>query len=197
MSAARRLGGLLFFVVRFLVLAVVLVIGWWAVVPYYGWVIAQISGSIAHFALGMKIFAVGYILEPDTVLNTGTRIFFQVPAPDKPYAQLEMPVALLVTNLAPYVALVLASAGITLRRRVIVLLYGGAIIVSGHILFITILLRFQDALKQHSEIATSTIQLFLVMPVILWVWFVYSEKIGAYLEEADQSNAAAGGQKDQ
>lgn len=197
MSAARRLGNLLFFVVRFLVLAVVLVVCWWAMVPYYGWLIAQISGSIAHYVLGMKIFAVGYILEPETVLNTGTRIFFQVPAPDKPYAQLEMPVALLVTNLAPYVALVLASAGLALRRRLLVLLYGCSIIIGGHILFITILLRFQDALKQHSEIATSTIQLFLVMPVILWVWFVYSEQIGAYLEEAEQAKAAPGGKKDQ
>lgn len=197
MSAARRLGSLLFFVVRFLVLAVVLVICWWAMVPYYGWLLAQISGSIAHFVLGMNILAVGTILEPETVLNTGTWIFFRLPAADRPYQELKMPVALLVTNLAPYIALVLASAGLALRRRLLVLLYGCSIIIGGHILFITILLRFQDALKQHSEIATSTIQLFLVMPVILWVWFVYSEQIGAYLEEAEQAKAAPGGKKDQ
>jgi hypothetical protein len=190
MDGIKRVGGLLLFMVRFFLLVVPLVVGWWALVPYYGMLLAQLAGGLAHYVLGMTLLGVGVRLEPETVLNTGTNILFQVPATDKPFHQFEMPVALLVTNLAPYLALVLATWGIPLWQRLKVLLIGSSIIIAGHVLFVTILLRFQDALKQYSEIATSTIQLFLVMPVLLWVWLVYSEKISAYLEEAEEQRAA-------
>ncbi|HDP35853.1 MAG TPA: hypothetical protein ENN29_12185 [Candidatus Hydrogenedentes bacterium] len=88
-----------------------------------------------------------------------------------------MPIALLVTNLPPYVALVLATAGLAWKKRARILVYGCAILIFFHVLFIILALRFQDAMLQVSEIPTAVTQFFLTLPFMLWIVFAYWERI--------------------
>lgn len=183
MNGERRLLGLFLFMLRFFALAPVLVCLWWSVLPIYGHVLVQVSGLLARFAFGVPV--TGVSVQPEGLLNTGTLIMFQLTDTAQHVLERKMPVALLVTNLVPYLALVLATAGLALRKRLAVLLYGSLIIVAGHILFITLLLRYQDELRQVAEVSTATIQFFLVLPFLLWIWFVYSERIAGYLSEEE------------
>ena len=190
MNKDRKLLGLFLFLLRFIVLAPVLVCLWWSVLPVYGHVLVQASGALAKFALGTPVTGVG--VEPEGVLNTGTMILFQVTDSELHVIERRLPVALMVTNLVPYLALVLATAGLTMRKRLRVLAAGGGIIIAGHILFTALLLRFQDSLHRVEEVSTATMQFFLVLPFLLWIWFVYSERISAYIsEESDAADKAA------
>ena len=196
MNGERKMLGLFLFMLRFIVLAVVLVCAWWSVLPLYGQVLVQAAGGAARFGFGVPV--TGVAVHAEGLLNTGTVILFQLTDSEQHVIERKMPVALMVTNLVPYLALVLATAGLALRRRLLVLLYGALIIVAGHILFITMLLSFQDSLKQVAEISTATIQFFLVLPFLLWIWFVYSERIAGYLSEegAERDRNVSGAPKD-
>lgn len=187
MKKERRLLGLFLFLLRFIVLAPLLVCLWWSVLPIYAQVLVQVSGILARFVFSVPVTGVG--VQPEGLLNTGTVILFQLTDSSQHILERRMPVALLVTNLVPYLALVLATAGLSMRKRLAVLAYGASIIVTGHILFITLLLRFQDSLKQVEEVSTATIQFFLVLPFLLWIWFVYSERIAGYLAEEEENGA--------
>lgn len=181
MNGGGRITGLIFFLARFLVLAGLLVAAWWSLLPYYGQLLTQVTGITARLALGVPI--TGVAVEAKGLLNTETLILFQLTEHDTHVVERKMPIALLVTNLVPYLALVLATSGLGLARRLRVLALGTGIIVAGHCLFITLLLAFQEQLKAYSEVPTATIQFFLALPFLLWIWFVYSDRIGAYLAE--------------
>jgi hypothetical protein len=189
MGRGNRILDLLYFLARFLVLAPIIVAIWWSLIPYYGYLIVQVAGSVDRFVFGMPITAVA--VRPEGILNTGTNIVFQITPPGGEMFERSCPLALLVTNLVPYVALVLATLGLALRQRLKVLLAGGGIIIAGHLLYVILFVRFKEVLMQNSELVTSTLQFFIVLPFLLWIWFVYSERIAAYLAESDADEAAA------
>jgi exosortase/archaeosortase family protein len=166
------------FCVNFAVwIVVVMVAWWWLLLPYYGYVILQASGGILRFVLREPILA-GHIVASG-LLNTETQVVFVLPAGH----ERAMPIALLVTNLAPYWALVLATSGLGLWRRFRILAYGSGILFAGHILFIVLIFRFQESWQRDSELPTAIIQFFLTLPFLLWVIFAYWDHIANYLRE--------------
>jgi hypothetical protein len=188
MSRKRSRRGILMFCLLFLILVLVLVPLWWLCVPWYGVVLATVCQPILHGPLGMPIADSG--VTPHGFLNTETQIFFVHDGRNR-----GMGLALAVTNVPPYWALVLATAGLGFWRRLRVLLYGTGILFACHVLLILVLLRYGDWLQEYSEIPTAVIQFFLTLPFLLWVVFAYWDKLMAMTtpeetEESGGENAA-------
>lgn len=189
MSSAEksRVPGLIFFMLRFLVLALGLVALWWWMMPWYGMVLGQAGGGIARFGLGTPITGVAVL--PEGFLNTETKLRFYVAVSEEHTAEPTLFMAQLVTNVVPYVALVLATAGLALAHRLRVLLLGTSILVAGHILFVALFLAFQEVLRGYAEVVTASLQFFLILPFLLWVWLVYSDRIASFLAEEDDDES--------
>ena len=163
--------GLLWFCVKFLVFVSVLVMLWWRfMLPGYTWLLGQATGQVLNHAMGMAIEAVGRDVKG--VFNTGTDLVFVVGGHTR-----AVPIALLATNMPPYWALVLATAGLAFWKRLRILLYGTAILCASHAVFIITIMRFQAQLMKASEIPTAVVQFFLTLPFLLWVAFAYWDKI--------------------
>ncbi len=170
MSTKTGRGSVAFFCAKFLVFVIVLVVLWWLFLPWYGQALIQATGMPLRYIMGMNVEAGN--IEADGVLNTNTVLTLVVDGRGR-----SMPIALLVTNLPPYIALVLATAGIGWKRRVRILVYGCCILCFFHAAFIIVALRFQDAMLQASEIPTAVIQFFLTLPFLLWIVFAYWDRI--------------------
>lgn len=166
------------FCVKFVVFVVVLVVlWWWLVLPFYGKLLLQVTGMPLKYLLKMNIES--GVLIVDGVLNTKTIMAFVVDGHRR-----GMPIALLVTNLPPYVALVLATAGITLKRRILILLYGCGILCFFHASFIILALRLSNVMTPGSEIPTAVVQFFLTLPFMLWIVFAYWGKLTAFFSDS-------------
>lgn len=157
------------FCVKFLVVVIPLVCLWWSLIPLYGWLLVQISGVILKYVMGVPIVAGG--IRSSGFLNTASTIYFAIQGYE---FEKVSPIALLVTNLPPFVSLMIITK-INWRSKLIRSLIGSGIIALGHILFIVLVLRYQDALKKYSELPTAVIQFYLTMPFMLWIAMVFRE----------------------
>jgi exosortase/archaeosortase family protein len=165
------LAGVLLFCLRFILFAVCFQALWWYAIPWYGWFLVQVSGIILVL-LGIPIEA-GYIESlGELPLNTDASLVFHIGGLKR-----ALPIALLVTNLPPYIALVLATGGHAFWKRLRILLYGCGILVSGHIFYIVILVKYQARLQEAQEIFYAIILFYLTLPFLLWIVFAYREKI--------------------
>lgn len=172
MSAGKGRGSVVLFCLKFVVIVTVLVVLWWLLLPWYGKALLQITGMPLKYLLGMPIESGS--IKVDGVLNTNTILTFVVDGHNR-----TMPIALLVTNLPPYIALVLATAGISLKRRLLILLYGTSILCFFHAAFIIIALRFFATMQLGSEVPTAVAQFFLTLPFMLWIIFAYWDRLMA------------------
>jgi hypothetical protein len=170
MSKKKKSWGLPLFCGKFLVFVIVLVVLWWLLLPYYGQVLLQVTGVPLRYLFNMPILA-GRI-ETAGVLNTNTVLVFTLQERER-----SMPIALLATNVPPYIALVLATAGLTWKRRARILVYGCGILCLFHAVFIIVAMRFQDTLMRVSEIPTAVAQFFLTLPFMLWIVFAYWDRL--------------------
>lgn len=166
------IGRVAFFSVKFLVFVGVLVVAWWWFLPYYCYGLVQVSGAILKYAMGVPILA-GWI-EAGGMLNTDSWLVFVVEGFTH---EQKTPIALLITNLPPYLALVLATPGLRWARRLRILLYGSAVIMAGHVLFLVVVLRYQEALKEIDQLPIAVIQFYLTLPFLLWIVFAYWQRI--------------------
>ncbi|NJL71550.1 MAG: hypothetical protein HC888_07990 [Candidatus Competibacteraceae bacterium] len=174
-----RKRSILLFAAKFLCFVAVLVVLWWTVLPYYGFVLAQSTGATLRWVMQMPIEYAR--VEPHGFLNTESHLVFGLNEGSVMHTR-SMPIAVLVTNVPPYWALVLATAGLALRRRVKVLFLGTGILVAGHFLFIVVASRF-GPLMQGSEVITAVAQFNLTLPFLLWIVFAYRFRLAAYLGE--------------
>jgi hypothetical protein len=186
METLTRRRSVMLFCLRFLVLVVVLVVLWWLFLPVYGLLLVQSSGAILKLLFSAPI-DYGQI-RPEGILNTKSLLVFGIGGRES-----SLPIALLVTNVPPYLALVLATLGLTWRRRLLILFYGVAILVIGHIVFLVYALEFQlsaraaGAASAHmAEIPIALGQFFLTLPFLLWIVFAYWERLAGYFGEEEE-----------
>lgn len=164
-------GRILWFGGKFCLFLAVLAPLWWLLIPAYGWLLVQGCGSVLKFGLGMPIQA-GHI-DARGILNTGSLLVFNLPE-----REASMKIALLVTNLPPFIGLVLATTGLALRRRLKVLAVGTGVLVGTHVLFIVVMLRFGAQLQAVAEIPTAVSQFLLTLPFLLWIVLAYWRRVG-------------------
>ncbi|MCA1901210.1 MAG: hypothetical protein LDL53_03155 [Candidatus Hydrogenedens sp.] len=158
------------FCLKFILVVVPLVCIWWAMIPIYGWLLVQISGAILKFVMGVPIVAGG--IRPSGFLNTASLIYFVIQGYE---FEKSSPIALLITNLPPFISLILITR-VGWVSRLKKALLGSIIIIMGHILFIVIVLRYQEVLKAYSELPMAVIQFYLTMPFMLWIAMVFKER---------------------
>lgn len=176
MAANGRIRKILLFCVRFLVFVIVLTMLWWWLLPYYGYVLMQVSGGILKYLVGVPILAGRIVVPENSLLNTGTMMVFTLPQGEP-----GLPIAKLVTNMGPFLALVLATPAMRLARRLAVLALGAGILIAGHVIFIVTVLPLQDRLKAASEIPIAIIEFYLTLPFLLWIVLAYWDRIVNYL----------------
>lgn len=173
-APGARIRRVAIFGVRFAISIVVCAVLWWWFLPVYGRALLAISMWILRWSTSLLID--GGRIEPHGLLNTETRLIFEMAGREP-----ALPIALLVTNIPPYIALVLATAGLRFWRRLRILAYGCGILMAGHVTFIVVVLRYQSELQRASEIPIAIIQFFLTLPVLLWIVFAYWDQMMRYL----------------
>lgn len=154
------------FGLKFLIFLLVLAPLWWMLIPSYGWLLVQGCGSLLKFGMGMPILA-GRI-ETQGILNTGSLLVFDLEG-----RSAGMQIGLLVTNLPPFIALVLATPGLIWKRRALVLVGGSAMLILFHGMFIVVMLRFGAQFQAAQEIPTAVSQFILTLPFLLWIVLAY------------------------
>ncbi len=160
----------LFFGLRFLALALLFVPVWWLMAPYYGWLLVQSCGLLLRDVWSMPLTA-GHI-EPQGILHTESVLVFYLGE-----QATRMQFVKLITNLPPFVALMLATPGLGARHRLIATLLGAALLCVGHVLFIVLALAFAPTLQRHTEIPTALAQFFLTLPFLLWIVLAYAHTL--------------------
>lgn len=169
----------LIFALRFTAAILVIAPLWWLAMPAYGWALLQLCGAFLKWILGVSIEA-GRV-EPSGVLNTGTALVYQIGGVESRLA-----LARLVTNLAPFLALIIATPGRPLRWRTTAALGGGGLLVVLHGAYIILALRLRDTIAIHPEAATALSQFMLTLPFLLWAAAAAPWRFGA----KDDSNHA-------
>jgi len=167
----KNVAGVFFFCLKFIFFVIPLVaIWWWFGVPWYGEFLKQVTGGILKFGFGMDIISGDIILAG--MMNTDSVLRFVIGTHEP-----TMNITKLISNLPPYVALVLATPALAFWRRLRVIAYGVSILSLCHILFIVFALRFQEYQVHHSEIPMALAQFFITLPFLLWVVFAYWDRI--------------------
>ena len=158
----------------FLELTVILSVTWWLCMPYYGYALAQVSAGVLMNVLHVPVEAAR--IEPSGILNTDSLLVIVLTTNPNP---LRFPIALLITNMAPYLALVLATPGLRLIRRIFILVLGAGLLMGGHIAFVVLALYFREAIAAAPNIPTAVAQFYLTLPFLLWIILAYWGKISA------------------
>lgn len=159
---------------KFMLLVPFVTAAWWMLVPYYGHVLLQAAGSILRFILQVPIQSGN--VSSEGILNTESMLTYTMQ--NQP---IRMNLALLSTNLAPYIALILATKQILLKKRVKILALGSAIIVATHILctivfFYLIYNHIEDAAYLEAgspPLYVTLTQFLLTLPFLLWIVLAY------------------------
>jgi hypothetical protein len=191
MSRLSSAGNYIFFVLKFLVLVSVLVVLWWWILPYYGYCIIWVTARVLRYGLGYPVQG-GYIA-PEGLLNTMSTLHYVIggSAPGLKLADV-------VTNLPPYVALVLATSGIRIWKRVRILGYGCAILIATHMLFFIVRFTQNQMVQKNTElmnssafteIPTAFLHFSLTLPFLLWIVFAYWDKLALYFNDAEDEGS--------
>lgn len=93
-------------------------------------------------------------------------------------------------NVAPFLALVLATGGISWLRRLLTLLGGTAILVLGHVVYLCYLAwLFHKMVSQPGSMPPPDVlpqvasQFFVILPFLLWVVLAYWDRLAGYFAE--------------
>ncbi len=173
-----RIGRLAYLCAKFLLFAVVLAVAWWSFLPVYSWALMEVVGIILRTFAHVPIEA-GEIRKAG-ILNTESLLAYRIAG-----TWLAIPVALLITNIPPYTALVMATAGLSWRRRLANLGYGCTLLVFGHVVFLlwAVLIRWwqvqagQGVSGEPPQIYAAVLQFYLTLPFLLWIVFPYWDKL--------------------
>lgn len=154
---------------KFCAAMVVLAPLWWLCLPGYGWLLVQGCGALLKNFAGMPVTAAH--VQVQGILNTESQLVFYIGDRER-----LMKFALLVTNLPPFIALVMATSTLSFRRKITITLAGTALLVAVHAIYIMIALRFGALLAANGEISTAMSQFFLTLPFLLWIVMAYWNK---------------------
>jgi hypothetical protein len=176
--------------VRFFVIAVPCLLVWWRfLLPHYLWLVGQFAGKILNEIKTPLIESLSVDINPDSVLNTDTMLLFHLEGG----AEFGINYAPMVNSLPPFIVLVLATGGLSLFRRVAILLVGSVILFLGQGFFLVGQYYFFDQIASKNEIPMAFGQFGLTAPFILWVLLAYWDRIGSILGDDGGEEGGARG----
>ena len=181
MSEHSRAVTIGFFIIRFAAFAAICLSVWWSFLfPYYAGAVGQVCARTL-IILGEPIVAVSVNVDETGVLKEITNIVFHMPE----NATRELAdVGRLMHSLPPFIILVLATAGLGLRRRLKIMAIGTAIFVVGHVSWIVIGYKIgamTETLKAYG-------QFWLTVPLLLWIALAYRDKVMAFFDDAEEAS---------
>lgn len=165
-----QLRELLFLVLRFVLIVPFCLYVFWQIMPYYAWALGWVAASFLHFILGVPIE--GVQVESGGIFNTETTLAFVMGGKASPSS-----IGRLVDNIAPYIALVLATGGITWKRRGVILAIGLGVLCACHFAFLVLAFYFRKEIYQVSEVANALGEVFITLPFLLWIVLAYWDKL--------------------
>ncbi|HNR36892.1 MAG TPA: hypothetical protein PKO36_17085 [Candidatus Hydrogenedentes bacterium] len=174
--------------VKFIALAPVCLVLWLLVLPHYTLALGHTTAAIIRVTMKVPIESVAITRDGEGILNTDVALSYRYGA----HAPTMHDVGHLVTNVAPFVALVLATGGLGLWRRLRVLAIGILILFGFHVL--TIVLRFSAG---RTPLPTAVGFATITLPFLLWIVLAYWDKLSVYLgldERDGQASSGTGGQ---
>ena len=178
MADSGRRGGTLLLCLKFVFLAPICLVAWLLVLPWYTWVLAYASEFILKYAAHYPIAAVE--VTGAGFLNTGTTLTYTM----NEHRLTMQDVGHLVTNVAPFVALVLATSGLGVWRRLKILAAGVGIIFVFHAA--TIVLRYAGG---RTTLPTAIGFIAITLPFLLWIVLAYWDAVIAYFGGDDENGA--------
>jgi hypothetical protein len=183
MAAPITTRTVLAFSAKFLVLAPLCLVGWLYIMPAYASFLANVTGWILKHVFGEPIETMEAVnLDPGSFLNTGMGLAFgRTGLPQRAMPDLGK----LITNIAPYVALVLATAGLGIVRRLKVLVIGVGIIILGHIVMVVILFGSHKAALPKAVGFVA-----ITLPFLLWIVLAFWDKVTAYFADEEPPSPA-------
>lgn len=141
---------------------------WGYCLPTYSRILGTVTGAILSEILDVPLE--GVRVEAQGLFNTRTALVFELA-----HRAPRLNVGALVFNVPLFLALMCLTPRLPWRRRVRATLAGLGIIVVGHVVFIVLAFRFASAIAGAPEIPTVLGELFLTLPVLLWIIFGYGD----------------------
>ena len=178
MGKPARVKGVASFAARFVVFGPLYLVLWWLVLPAYARLLGLVTSAVLKYIANIPVESFGVsntgLTNPSGILNTGTTLTFVVEG-----APRTMPgLGSLVTNVAPFVALVLATSVLDIVRRAKIIGMGVPVLFVAHIAFIVVAF-----MAGASEFSTAIAQLFITLPFLLWIVLAYWDKLASYFFE--------------
>jgi hypothetical protein len=152
------------FLLRLAVLLPVMVAAGWLATPYYVWIIGNLTAATFNFLVLNPIQGVRIEVAPEAVLRSSVHLVYVTKEGAYP-----MNAGALTGNLAPYLAMVLATPGITGRWRWRALWRGTLALVVTHMALIFGLFAIRDRVAETIEIASGVSVFLLTLPFVLWI----------------------------
>lgn len=162
------------FLLRFAVLAPICLVLWWLLLPYYAFVLGHITRIATMPFMEERVESLETVRQG--ILNTQTLLKFHTGSDPRNF-----PVGLLVTNVAPFLALTLATSNIAWRRRLRILAIGVSILMATHALFMIAMFIWHGTVTRHPEIPTAIGQFFVALPFLLWITLAYRDRLKEWL----------------
>ncbi len=174
--------------VKFIVLAPICLVLWLMALPYYAQVLGYSTAGIIRYTMNIPIESVAITHDGNGFLNTDIALTYRYGAHSPTMHDL----GLLVTNVAPFVALILATGGLGLWRRLRVLATGILILYAFHVL--TIVLRFSPVYGR-TPMPTAVGFATITLPFLLWIVLAYWDKLTAYFAVEEEPAKTPDGDK--
>ena len=163
---------------KFIVLAPICLVVWLLVLPVYAHILAYAAGSVFRYGLGYNIMGIRVVAAG--FLNTDTSVTYTILNRDVTMPELGH----LVANVAPFVALVLATPRLGLRRRLRIIGIGAGLIFLSHLA--TVVVR----LAGRTPLTTTVGFVSITLPFLLWIVLAYWGQLMAFLSDEPAVAAA-------
>lgn len=181
MSERAQGAGIVLFCLKFgLFSALLLPLWWWLLQPIYVNVLGQVAGIFLRSVVQLPLEAVRVVVNEAGVLQSDTTLVYVRDSGEFP-----INVAYLVANVPPFVALVLATAGLGFARALKVLATGVGVLFVGQTIFIVIAFAYSERVERSPEIPTAFGLFLMTLPFLLWIVLAYWDRLGEFFEDAE------------
>ncbi|MCX5771372.1 MAG: hypothetical protein NTZ09_14050 [Candidatus Hydrogenedentes bacterium] len=169
---------------KFIVLAPICLVVWLLVLPVYAHILAYAAGSIFRYGFGLNVM--GIRVDAAGFLNTDTSLTYTIMTTEKALPALGK----LVCNIAPFVALVLATPRLKLVRRLRIIGIGTGLIFISHVAAVVIRLMGRGPVQGRTPLTTTVGFVSITLPFLLWIVLAYWGQLMAFLGDEPAAKPA-------
>ncbi len=156
----------IWFCVKLFVLGPICLFAWWQVMPSYAYGLGQFTAAILKHLFGFPIE--GVVVHREGFMNTDTVMGYVVHG-----REATLPIAQLVSNIATFLALMLATGKLGWRRLAIGIAAGVAILAFTHAAYLITFYSMAQAIARDQTYFVAVAQVLITLPFVLWIVFAF------------------------